>query len=274
MAPKEVTAGPGLRSHPSNAFRACRACLDRREIQELTMWVSIGESSAFPAALWMVETRDKILSGSAAVAIAAPAPGAAATGDLDGIMERCATGDDRAFDELYRRGAQRVRGFLIRLSGNASLADDLTQETFVRIHRARGSFAVGAAALPWMFAIARNAFLDHARRENVRRSSGARIAQPREAPKDTQGDEVFSAREMLDIVRETLERRAPAHAAARRVRAHPVRGAQRERSGADPRRHRGRGEGPRVSRLRGAARGPRAWERRARRTTCTTHWSA
>ncbi len=170
------------------------------------MWVSIGESSAFPAALWMVEPRDKILSGSAAVAIAAPAAGAATTGDLDGIMERCATGDDRAFDELYRRGAQRVRGFLVRLSGNASLADDLTQETFVRIHRARGSFAVGAAALPWMFAIARNAFLDHARRENVRRSSSARIAQPREAAKDTHGDEVFSAQEMLGIVRDTLER--------------------------------------------------------------------
>src|SRR5580704_8091061 len=170
------------------------------------MWVSIGQSSAFPAALWMVEPRDKILPGSATLAIAAPAPGAATTGDLDGIMERCATGDDRAFDEFYRRGAQRVRGFLVRLSGNASLADDLTQETFVRIHRARGSFAVGAAALPWMFAIARNAFLDHARRENVRRSSSAKIAPPREAAKDTQGDEVFSAREMLGIVRETLER--------------------------------------------------------------------
>jgi RNA polymerase sigma-70 factor, ECF subfamily len=170
------------------------------------MWVSIGESSAFLAALWMVEPHDKILSGSAAVAIAAPAPGAATTGDLDSIMERCATGDDRAFDELYRRGAQRVRGFLVRLSGDASLADDLTQETFVRIHRARGSFAVGAAALPWMFAIARNAFLDHARRENVRRSSSAKVAQPREAAKDTQGDEILSAREMLGIVRETLER--------------------------------------------------------------------
>jgi RNA polymerase sigma-70 factor (ECF subfamily) len=175
-----------------------------RQDWELTMWVTIGESSAGPAALWMVETRDKIAAGVAA-AIAAPAPGAATTGDLDGLMERCATGDDRAFDELYRRGAQRVRGFLVRLSGDSALADDLTQETFVRIHRARGSFATGAGALPWMFAIARNAFLDHARREQVRRSSSARLAPPQEAAKDTQGDEVLSGREMLGIVRETLE---------------------------------------------------------------------
>jgi len=166
------------------------------------MWVSIGESSASPAALLMIEPRDKI--GSVAAAIAAPSVTAA--GDLDGIMEKCATGDDRAFDELYRRGAQRVRGFLIRLSSDPALADDLTQETFVRIHRARGSFSAGAAALPWMFAIARNAFLDHARRENVRRNSSARLERDPQAAKDTQGDEVLSGREMLDIVRETLER--------------------------------------------------------------------
>jgi RNA polymerase sigma-70 factor, ECF subfamily len=168
------------------------------------MWVTIGESFAFPAALWMVETREKIVSSSAVAAIEAPS--GVAAGDLDAIMERCATGDDRAFDELYRRGAPRVRGFLIRLSGDSALADDLTQETFVRIHRARGNFAADAAALPWMFAIARNAFLDHARREQVRRSSSSKLAQPMEAAKDTQGDELLSGREMLDVVRETLDK--------------------------------------------------------------------
>jgi RNA polymerase sigma-70 factor, ECF subfamily len=167
------------------------------------MWVSIGESSASPAALWMVEPPEKTRPGAAA-AIAAPA--VVAVVDLDRIMEKCAAGDDRAFDELYRRAAQRVRGFLVRLSGDPAIADDLTQETFVRIHRARGSFAAGAAALPWMFAIARNAFLDHARRESVRRSSNSKLAQDPEAAKDTQGDEVLTGREMLDIVRETLDR--------------------------------------------------------------------
>ena len=169
------------------------------------MWVSIGESSASPTAPWMVEPRDKIDAGSAVAAMAAP-PTMAAGSELDGLMERYATGDDRALAELYRRGAGRVRGFLIRLSGDPVLAEDLTQETFVRIHRARGNFAAGAAALPWMFAIARNAFLDHARRENVRRNSSARLAPDPVAAKDTQGDEVLSGREMLDIVRETLER--------------------------------------------------------------------
>ena len=62
---------------------------------------------------------------------------------------RGSRGDDAAFSDLYRQGAPRVRGFLTRLSGDPALADDLTQDTFLRVHRARGNFAAGAAALPW-----------------------------------------------------------------------------------------------------------------------------
>jgi RNA polymerase sigma-70 factor, ECF subfamily len=164
------------------------------------MWVSIGESSAVAAALRMVEPSEKVLP-----AVVAPAGAVAAAHDLDGLMAACANGDERAFDELYRRAAQRIRGFLVRLSGDPTLADDLTQETFVRMHRARGSFAPGSAALPWMFAIARNAYLDHTRREQVRRNSRAKLVDPVEAPLDTRGDEVVAANEMLAVVRRVLE---------------------------------------------------------------------
>ena len=131
--------------------------------------------------------------------------------ELDEIMDRYARGgDDAVFDELYRRGAPRVRGFLIRLCGDAALADDLTQEAFLRIHRARGGFVAGAPALPWMLAIARNAFLDQARRAQVRQKTSTRVDAEQggahaEAPPGTRGDEVLAAREMLDVVRATLE---------------------------------------------------------------------
>lgn len=145
---------------------------------------------------------------------ATPYPVAPAAGDagacspLDAAMDRYASGEDAAFQELHRRGAPRVRGFLLRLSGDAALADDLTQEVFLRIHRARGSFEPGAAALPWIFAVARNVFLDHARRPKVR---GMPASSPwgspppeREAPPDTHGEEVAIANEMLEVVRKTL----------------------------------------------------------------------
>ncbi|HEY6461064.1 MAG TPA: RNA polymerase sigma factor [Polyangiaceae bacterium] len=150
---------------------------------------------------------------STSKAMPRPAAPAASTTEgvrlLDAAMERYARGEDAAFPELYRQAAPRLRGFLIRLCGDPGLADDLGQEALIRVHRARGSFDPGAAALPWMFAIARNVFLDHTRQAHVRRTAhdaGEGTAERPEplAPADTRGDETLLANEMLGIVRDTL----------------------------------------------------------------------
>jgi RNA polymerase sigma-70 factor (ECF subfamily) len=136
------------------------------------------------------------------------------TETLDEAMDRYARGEDGAFDELYRCGAPRVRGFLVRLCGSLALADDLTQEAFLRIHLARGHFLAQAAALPWMLAIARNAFLDHTRRESVRRTTRQLAADRANALRhvaapETRGDELLIARETMVVVTETLDRLPP-----------------------------------------------------------------
>jgi RNA polymerase sigma-70 factor (ECF subfamily) len=150
---------------------------------------------------------------STSKAMPRPAAPAASTTEgvrvLDAAMERYARGDDAAFPELYRQAAPRLRGFLVRLCGDPGLADDLGQEALIRVHRARGSFDPGAAALPWMFAIARNVFLDHTRQAHVRRTAhdaGEGAAERSEplAAADTRGDETLAAKEMLGIVRDTL----------------------------------------------------------------------
>jgi RNA polymerase sigma-70 factor (ECF subfamily) len=174
------------------------------------MWVPIGERFTGVAATFpMAEPLQKAMVG-ASTGSTGVRPIDEASRALDGVMDRYARGEDAAFDELYRAGAPRVRGFLLRLCGDASLADDLTQDAFLRIHRARGSFARGAAALPWFFAIARNAFLDHKRREATRRSvamsdpTSSRSASAEASP-DTRGDEVLAGKETLDLVRATLD---------------------------------------------------------------------
>ncbi len=90
--------------------------------------------------------------------------------ELDAAMDRYATGEDRAFAEVHRALYPRLLAFLTRMSGSASLADDLVQETFLRLHRARGNFASGGAALPWAYAIARNVCIDHTRSAKLRRT--------------------------------------------------------------------------------------------------------
>jgi RNA polymerase sigma-70 factor (ECF subfamily) len=83
-------------------------------------------------------------------------------------MERYAAGDDSAFGPLYDELGPRVMRFLMRLTGTSHGAQDLTQETFLRMHRARGSFTRGATVVPWAMAIARNAFRDELRRSASR----------------------------------------------------------------------------------------------------------
>ena len=78
------------------------------------------------------------------------------------------------------------------------------------MYLARGHFERRAAALPWIFAIARNAYIDFTRQSRVRRAvtvdaSAARAVEP-EASAETRGDEVLAGQEMLATVRATLAR--------------------------------------------------------------------
>ena len=88
--------------------------------------------------------------------------------DLDAAMDAYARGEDAAFERVFNQLQPRLVAFLRRLAGKGALAEDLLQETFLRIHRARGSFGKGAAALPWAYAIARNCYIDFVRSKRSR----------------------------------------------------------------------------------------------------------
>ena len=94
-----------------------------------------------------------------------------AEADIDAAMDRYAQGDDAAFAVVHAGLYHRLRLFLLRLCRLPVLADDLLQEVFLRMHRARGSFAPGARAVPWACAIARNVHTDHVRNAHVRRTT-------------------------------------------------------------------------------------------------------
>ena len=95
---------------------------------------------------------------------------------LELAMARFAGGDDAALAEVYDLASPAVFTFLLRTGRDRGLAEDLTQETFLRIHRARGLYRVGAPVLPWAYTIARRLFLDaaRARRSEASAPAGAR----------------------------------------------------------------------------------------------------
>jgi RNA polymerase sigma-70 factor (ECF subfamily) len=137
---------------------------------------------------------------------------------LDDAMDRYAQGEAAAFAVLYAGLAMKLRTFLLRLAGGQALADDLVQETFMRIHRARGSFEPGARVVPWAYAIARNAWLDHARSAHARTrreldAKGTHDAPPPAEPAtgpEADSEQAAIARETAAIVEAALAALPPA----------------------------------------------------------------
>jgi len=79
-------------------------------------------------------------------------------------MARYALGEEAAFGEVYDALAPRLYAYLLRLSRSPARAEDLLQQTMLKIHLARGSFIPGAAVAPWAYAIAHRLFIDGTRR--------------------------------------------------------------------------------------------------------------
>jgi RNA polymerase sigma-70 factor (ECF subfamily) len=80
------------------------------------------------------------------------------------LMRKYCDGDASAFRELYALVAPRLHGYLVKMARERALADDLLQQTFLKIHRARAAYVRGADPVPWMYAIAHRTFIDETRR--------------------------------------------------------------------------------------------------------------
>jgi RNA polymerase sigma-70 factor (ECF subfamily) len=106
---------------------------------------------------------------------------------LDSAMARFAEGDDAALGDVYDLGSPAVFTFLLRTCRDRQLAEDLTQETFLRIHRARGLYRIGAPVLPWAYTIARRLFLDAARARRFESSALAPVDGDRDRGRDGDG---------------------------------------------------------------------------------------
>ena len=80
------------------------------------------------------------------------------------LMARYLAGDHQAFERLFTRLAPRVYGFFMRSFGNATLAEELVQATFLHMHRSRATYRVGLPVRPWLFTIAARVRRDELRR--------------------------------------------------------------------------------------------------------------
>lgn len=87
-----------------------------------------------------------------------------AEGDLVTLMHASAAGDRAAFATLYERTSAKLYGICLRLMGNESEAQEVLQDTYIRVWQKAERFdATKASAITWLAVLARNKSIDRLR---------------------------------------------------------------------------------------------------------------
>lgn len=109
------------------------------------------------------------------------------------LMARYCDGDRAAFDALYVAVAPRLLGFVMQLVGERALAEDVVQETLLKLHQARDFYVRGADPVPWIFTIARHTAFDELRRK---RRARVRLVESEDRPPPEPRADLAGAPEM------------------------------------------------------------------------------
>ncbi len=126
------------------------------------------------------------------------------TSDDQHLFDLWLKGDPRGFSELYDKYKNRVFGFLVRMTGDREIAEDLLQETFLAALRNADQFDRSRSFLSWLFGIAHKRTIDffrHAKvetehKEDTEGSVGSKI----EAP-----DSQLSNTDLRGLINEAVE---------------------------------------------------------------------
>ena len=126
------------------------------------------------------------------------------------IMLRVGKGDDSAFDFLVGKFRRAMIGFMYRMTRDSAIAEELAQEVFLRVYRSRASYAADAKFTTWLYRIATNLAVNHARDTRQERMADAvSLDQPDDdgnvldvAGRDATAEQDMVKREWLAAIRQ------------------------------------------------------------------------
>ena len=127
----------------------------------------------------------------------------------EALIELIAEGDKRAMQVLYARHNVRVFRFIVRLTGNQSLAEDLVSEVFLDVWRQAEGFESKSQVSTWLLAIARYKALSALRRrtdEHLDDQMAATIEDTADSP-----ETVVDTKDRNTVVQKCLRQLSPAH---------------------------------------------------------------
>ena len=115
-------------------------------------------------------------------------------------------GDDVAFEYLFDRYRDAIHRLFLQRTGNAEDADDLLQETFIKVyinlHRYRPDYTFGQ----WLYTIARNTFIDYVRKRQEELPIDERFASP-PSPTPTPEERFINLQQLTPRYRELIRMR-------------------------------------------------------------------
>jgi RNA polymerase sigma-70 factor (ECF subfamily) len=89
------------------------------------------------------------------------------------IMQRAGVGDEACLDFLIAKYRRPIISFMYRMVHNQAIAEELAQEVFLRVYRARATYRAEARFSTWLYRIASNMAINHARDTKYERASGS-----------------------------------------------------------------------------------------------------
>jgi RNA polymerase sigma-70 factor (ECF subfamily) len=125
-------------------------------------------------------------------------------------MGRYCDGDTAAFRALYALTAPRLLAYLLSLVRNRDAAEEILQQSFIKLHQARAAYVRGADPIPWLYTIAHRTFIDEFRRSrrsyvSVQRSDRPLPDAPAQIDGRREGDDVAFDDRAIGIVLDAVE---------------------------------------------------------------------
>ena len=131
---------------------------------------------------------------------------------IDDIIERCLGGDQSAWDEIVRLYWRKVFNIAYKFVGRHDLAEDLTQDVFLKLFKSLDTFDRRANFQTWLISVSRNLCIDHYRSVRKERESIARDIDPADLATASPGRSAQAELEVRDrvaLLRVALDKLAP-----------------------------------------------------------------
>jgi RNA polymerase sigma-70 factor (ECF subfamily) len=131
---------------------------------------------------------------------------------LDALIERCLAGDQVAWEEIVRLHRRKVFNIAYKFVGKHDLAEDLTQDIFLKLYRSLDTFDRRANFQTWLISVSRNLCIDHYRsvrkeRETINRDVDASTLSP--VSRDRSAYAQLELRDRVQLLRAALDMLPP-----------------------------------------------------------------